>query len=145
MDNNFSSIQYLNALTATVWQVLTDPVHMLQWMGDETMNLAIDTDWIPSRKMMIRGTHHQPFENKGIVLECIPEQQLSYTHLSSLSRLPDEPENYTRLDFYLEPDGVQTKLKLEISNFPTESIQKHLEFYWRTTMIKIKRYAERSF
>jgi len=78
------------------------------------------------------------------VLQCIPEQQLSYTHLSSLSRLPDEPDNYTRIDFYLMPNGAQTKLELTISNFPTESIQKHLEFYWRTTMVKIKKYAARS-
>jgi uncharacterized protein YndB with AHSA1/START domain len=140
----FVNTMYINASTATVWQVLTDPVHMLQWMGDDSMNLRVDTNWMPGTEIKITGTHHQPFENKGIVLECIPEQQLSYTHLSSLSQLADDHENYTHMDFYLMPDGVQTKLKLEISNFPTESIQKHLGFYWRTTMIKIKRYAERS-
>ncbi|MNU17157.1 hypothetical protein D3C71_53370 [compost metagenome] len=144
MDNVFSAIQCLNASPAVVWQVITDPVHMLQWMGDETMNLTIDTSWIPGTDIIITGTHHQPFENKGIVLQCIPEQQLSYSHLSSLSRLPDEPDSYTRIDFHLVPNGAQTKLELTISNFPTESIQKHLEFYWRTTMVKIKKYTARS-
>ncbi|MNS62243.1 hypothetical protein D3C72_952970 [compost metagenome] len=144
MDHIFSAIQYLNGSPAVVWQVITNPVHMLQWTGDETMNLTIDTNWIPGTEIIITGNHHQPFENKGIVLQCIPEQQLSYTHLSSLSRLPDEPDNYTRIDFHLVPNGAQTKLELTISNFPTESIQKHLEFYWRTTMVKIKKYAARS-
>lgn len=138
----FNAFVNIHATPAIVWQVLTDPRYMLQWMGEESMELSIETDWLQGSIILIRGTHHLPFENRGTVLECIPEQQLSYTQLSSISCLPDEPESYTRLDFELRSDVEQTILQLEISNFPTVSIQKHLEFYWRTTLIKIKKYAE---
>lgn len=60
----------------------------------------------------------------------------------SVSRIADKPENYSILEFVLTPEGRQTILTLTISNFPTEAIRKHLEFYWRTTMVKIKRMVE---
>jgi hypothetical protein len=70
------------------------------------------------------------------------ERKLSFTHLSSVSKLPDIPESYSTLTFILEPIDNITHLKLNIDNFPTESIRKHLEFYWRTTLVILKDKAE---
>ena len=56
-------------------------------------------------------------ENKGIVISCDKEKKLSYSHLSSLSRLPDKPENYSILEFVLTPVDQQTLLTLFITNF----------------------------
>jgi hypothetical protein len=43
------------------------------------------------------------FENKGIILKYLKERILSYSHLSSVSRLPDNIENYTVIEFVLTP------------------------------------------
>ncbi len=65
----------------------------------------------------------------GTVLTFEPERVLKYSHLSSLSRLQDEPENYTILEFRLSPMDNQTTLILTLSGFATEAIYKHLVYY----------------
>jgi hypothetical protein len=36
----------------------------------------------------------------------------------------------------------QTSLTLTINNFPTETIYRHLDFYWRTTLVMLKKFTE---
>ena len=138
----FSVTTTIQSRPDKVWTTLTDIESMKQWLGDPEMNIEVRTDWKINSPIVICGFHHANFENKGIVLEYEKEKRLSYTHLSSLSRLPDKTENYTILEFILRPIDEQTELTINISNFPTEAIQKHLEFYWRTTILTIKQQAE---
>lgn len=111
-------------------------------MGDSETNIQVRTNWKVNSPIVIRGFHHLDFENRGTVLQYDCNRKLIFTHLSSLSGLEDKKENYTVLAFILTPADQQTRLTLNIENFPTESIQKHLEFYWRTTVLIIKQYAE---
>jgi len=113
-------------------------------MGDPELGLEVITDWAIGSPMAIRDSHHARFENKGVVLKCEKMKRLIYTHLSSLSRLPDKQENYSILEFILTPTAHHTLLTLNIENFPTESIRKHLEFYWKTTLNVIKEKVENS-
>ena len=77
------------------------------------------------------------------VLAFEPPTVLRYSHLSSLSRLPDAPESYSVFEFRLAQRGGGTSLTVLLSGFPTESIRKHLEFYWRGTLGVLKRFVER--
>lgn len=113
-------------------------------MGDPEMKIEVQTDWKIDSEIFIRGFHHIKFENKGVILQYDRENRLSYTHLSSVSRLEDKYENYTILEFVLIPIEEQTLLTLNIENFPTEIIRKHLEFYWRTTILTIKGQTEKT-
>ncbi|GAB3704264.1 hypothetical protein GCM10027592_35410 [Spirosoma flavus] len=115
---------------------------MVQWMGEPEMNIDVVTSWDINTPIIIRGFHHENFENKGIVLQFDKENMLRYTQLSSVSRLPDSPENYSLLKFSLTPIGKQTLLILHIEGFPTEVIRKHLEFYWKSTMHLLKAHIE---
>jgi uncharacterized protein YndB with AHSA1/START domain len=132
----------INASPAAVWNALTRPELMKQWMADPVMGLEIVTDWSVGRPITMTGFHHVRFENKGMVLEVEPEKILRYTHLSSISRLPDKPEHYSLLEFRLAAVQDGTALTLTLGNFPTETIQKHLEFYWRTTLAILKKFVE---
>ena len=40
------------------------------------------------------------------------------------------------------PTDQQTQLTATIENFPTETIRKHLGFYWRATIVMIKKAVE---
>lgn len=140
--NQFTTAVIIHAAAAIVWDVLTTPANMLTWMGDPEMELAVDTHWQVGGPILITGFHHARFENRGRVLEFEKEQVFSYTQLSSVSRLPDVPDNYSVLRFVLTAVDGGTQLTLHIHNFPTEIIRKHLEFYWRTTVIKIKKRVE---
>lgn len=132
----------ISATTAIVWKSITDVALMAGWMGDPSMNLEINTSWEVGAPIRIRGKHHALFENKGTVLEYLPEHTMSYDYLSSLSRLPDEKINYTTLQFVLTPQGTQTLLSLKITGFPTEVIYHHINFYWNGTLVVLKKTIE---
>lgn len=132
----------IQAGPSIVWKHLTDPGLMKQWMGEPEMELDIIADWKVGSPIIIRGFHHIQFENKGYVLQFEPHRILKYDYLSSISRLPDKPENRTVIEFTLTPMEDHTSLTLTLSNFPTESIFKHVSFYWTTTLEVIKNTIE---
>jgi uncharacterized protein YndB with AHSA1/START domain len=133
---------HINAPTAKVWEVLTNPELMKKWMMTDS-EIKIITDWKVGRPMVIRGNlHGMNFENTGKVLQFEPEKALQYSHLSSVSKLPDQPESYSLLEFLLSPLENHTILTLRVSNFPTESIYKHLAFYWKVTLEIFKKMVE---
>jgi uncharacterized protein YndB with AHSA1/START domain len=142
MAETFSTTVLINATPAKVWTILTTTQLMSEWMGGEEMEIKVDTNWEINSSILISGFHHVRFENKGFVLQHDREHTLSYSHLSDISRLPDIAENYCVLEFVLTPEEQNTRLTLNIGNFPTEVIRKHLEFYWRTTIVGIKNMAE---
>ena len=132
----------IDAPSDVVWSYLTKADLMASWMGDEGMALEVITDWVVGHPVLMRGFHHGPFENKGVVLQCEPGKLLQYNHLSSVSRLPDVAANYTMMTFRLSPDKQQTRLSVSAENFPTESIYKHLNFYWAGTLFILKQMIE---
>ena len=130
----------INAPTSKVWEALTDPDLMKKWMSETEIHIF--TDWKVGNPFVIRGRLHGiNFENWGTVLQFEPENTL-HSHLSSLSRLPDQLENYSILEFRLAPVHPETSLTLTASNFPTESIYKHFAFYWNVTLEILKRLIE---
>ncbi|WP_426701378.1 SRPBCC family protein [Rhodanobacter sp. Col0626] len=140
---SFEHSTTINAPVECVWDSLTDIEQMKAWMGDPDMALKIDADWVIGSPMVVKGVHYAPFKNTGTVLAFEPTTCLAYTHLSSLSRLPDQPSSYTTLEFRMALVDDATSLKLRASGFPTASIFKHLEFYWGGTLEILKRHVER--
>ncbi|MDP2345714.1 MAG: SRPBCC domain-containing protein [Deltaproteobacteria bacterium] len=84
----------INAAPSCVWEALTNPGQVKQWMGEPEMGVELETSWVVGAPILVSGFHHTRFENKGTVLRFEPPKLLRYTHLSSLSRLVDKPENY---------------------------------------------------
>ncbi|WP_093198225.1 SRPBCC family protein [Siphonobacter aquaeclarae] len=140
METSYSIL--IHARPESVWAALTEPAQMIRWMGDPEMRLEVETDWLPGSPVIVRGFHHVSFENRGTVLAAEKNRRLEYTHLSSVSRLRDIPENHTVFSFLLTPEKEHTLLALSLRNFPTESIRKHFEFYWPATLTILKEVAE---
>ena len=132
----------IDALRSAVWEALTNPSSIRQWMGGPEMRIEISSDWTVAGPLLITGFHHVAFQNKGTILRVEPEHILCYTQLSSLSRLPDEPQNYATLCFELAAAAARTSVTLTVDNFPTEAIFKHLNFYWSTTLAVLKKFVE---
>ena len=150
MDSNALSVDqkimsktvHITAPLSQVWHMLTHPELMKKWMMPD-IELNVVTTWKVGSPMIIRGNMGgKDFENTGIVLQFEPERALQYSHLSSLSRLPDKPASYSVIEFILNPMEDQTSLTLRLSNFPTESIYKHLTFYWNVTLEVLKQMIE---
>lgn len=143
MNQTFRQTILIDAPIEVVWDSLSIPGRMKAWMGEQELEIGIDTDWSVGGPIVIRGYHHVRFENRGTVLEFVPRTRLSYTHLSSLSRLSaDEHANYTTLEFSLAPMDDTTSLTLAITGFPTESIFRHMDLYWRGTLEVLRLHAE---
>src|SRR6266498_4554712 len=89
----FNKTISINAPISKVWDTLITPELMKKWMSETEINII--TDWNIGSPILIGGhLHGIKFENKGKVLQFEPEKILQYSHLSSLSRLPDKSENY---------------------------------------------------
>ncbi|HET6783727.1 MAG TPA: SRPBCC domain-containing protein [Pseudoxanthomonas sp.] len=143
MTQAFQQTIVIGAPVEVVWDSLAIPERMKAWMGEPELEIEVDTDWSVGGPIAIRGHHHVRFENRGVVLEFAPRARLSYTHLSSLSRLSaDEHANYATLEFSLTPMDDATSLTLAITGFPTESIFRHMDLYWRSTLEVLRLHAE---
>ena len=139
----FNKAVTINASTSQVWHILTTSELMKKWMISDDIEININTDWKVGSPIVIRGNMSgKNFENNGTVLQFEPEKILEYSHLSSTSRLPNRPESYSIIEFRLQPMENLTILTLTVSNFPTESIYKHLAFYWNVTLEVLKRMIE---
>src|SRR5687768_15122106 len=122
-DKTFTKTVRINAPATRVWDALTKPALMKKWMAETEIEIV--TDWKVGSSILIRGRQHKvKFENRGTVLQFEPEKVLQYSHLSSISRLPDKPENYSLFEFRLTPSGDQTALTVNVTNFATEVIYK---------------------
>ncbi|MEX2506752.1 MAG: SRPBCC domain-containing protein [Pseudohongiellaceae bacterium] len=142
MSNEFEQSIAIRAPAELVWAYLSQVELMKAWMSGPEMGLEIETDWKVGAPITMRGFHHTSFTNTGKVLAFNPETRLVYTHLSSLSRLPEEPESYVTFEFILIPEQRDTILKLKAIGSPTMSIFKHLEFYWRTALETLKQHVQ---
>lgn len=133
----------IEASADRVWTFLTSTAYMQQWMSREA--LAIETPWQVGGPFCMRGVIHGfHFENTGQLLAFEAPKTFAYSHLSSISELPDLPENYSKVHFELTAVAHQTQLTLTLSQFPTESIYKHLALYWNATLEILREMIERS-
>jgi uncharacterized protein YndB with AHSA1/START domain len=134
----------VDAPLRVVWEALTRPELMKSWMADSEIEIV--TTWELGSPITINidaVSFKNPFTNNGIVLAFENEHLLEYSHLSSISQLPDEPGSYTTIRFTLEPEEEErTLLQLDLSNFPNYVHCKHVDFYWTVTLGVFKRFVE---
>lgn len=132
----------INSSLAEVWESLTQPDQMKQWMSES--DIKVTTDWAPGHVFRIEGElHGAAFVNTGTVLRFEKEKVLSYSHLSSISGLPNKIENYTIFEFNLVLQAHQAFLTFYARVFPTETIYKHLAFYWPVALEELKKFTEK--
>ncbi len=129
----------VSASTANVWKALTDPGLIKEYF----FGTNVDTDWRPGSPIFFRGSWEgKTYEDKGVILETVIEKRLSYTYWSSMSGVPDAPENYKTVTFELSQEGAQTLLKLNQSNSDEKS-QAHSTENWQMVLDGLKKVAER--
>ena len=71
---------------AEVWRALTDPEVIKQYM----FGSQVETDWRPGSPIVWKGEFEgRSYEDKGEVLDVVPEQRIKVTHFSPMTGLPD--------------------------------------------------------
>ena len=131
----------VDAPPARVWSALTDPELIQQYM----MGSRVETDWRPGSTISWRGEYNgKAYEDKGEVLEVIPQRLLKVTHFSPLSGEADRPENYHTVSYALDDAGGRTKVTLTQDNNASEEAAAHSAETWSQMLSGLKRVVESS-
>lgn len=128
----------INAPREKVWNALVNPYAIKQYM----FGTKVTSDWRPGSSITWKGEWEgMPYEDKGVIVRALPEQELEYTHFSPLTGLPDKPENYHTVTIELAGSD-QTKVMLSQDNNATEEEKQHSEKNWSQMLAGLKRFAE---
>lgn len=129
----------INVPVAEVWDALVNPSIIKQYMfGTEVVS-----DWKEGSSIIWQGIWKgKQYEDKGVILQIVPEQVLQYTHFSPLSGASDVPENYHTLTYRLSSEGEHTHVVLSQDNNSSEEDLKHSQQMWDTMLTGLKKVLE---
>jgi uncharacterized protein YndB with AHSA1/START domain len=122
-----------------VWQALTDPALIKKYF----MGADVVTDWKPGSTITWKGEYQgKEYEDKGEIIDVVPEERLQHTHFSPLSGQPDEPENYHTLTYSLEQHGKSTKVLLTQDNNGSDEESERAGSSWAAMLDGLKQTVE---
>jgi uncharacterized protein YndB with AHSA1/START domain len=129
----------IHASAAQVWKALTDPALIKQYLhGTDTK-----TDWVVGSPITFSGEWQgKSYVDKGQILENQHETLLQFTHWSSLSGLPDLPENYYIVTFHLLSEDGGTRLTVTQDPVPNEKAREGSEKSWNGVLATMKKILE---
>ena len=129
----------IDAPTSRVWRALTDPDEIAKYM----FGSRVDTDWQPGSPITWKGEYEgKPFEDKGEILEAVPDRRLKMTHYSPLSGDEDVPENYHTLTYQLEGGDGRTRVSLSQDNNSSAEAAEHSRANWEKMLAGLKATVE---
>ena len=135
-----TSVTTIDAPAARVWDVITDPAAVREFMFGATL----ETDWTVGSPITWQGEWEgKPYQDKGEILAVEPGRKLVHTHFSPLTGQEDRPENYHTLEWTLEDQSGSTRLSLAQDNNPTEEAAQHSKGMWDKLLADVKALAER--
>ncbi len=131
----------IKAKPAKVWEALTDPQMVAQWLFGTKMSVD---KWEVGGKISYKGVWEgKEYEDKGEILELKPGHLLVSSYWSGFSGLPDVPENYQKVTYKLEPMGEDTMVKIIQEGNKTEESAKHSEGNWNMVLGNMKKLLEK--
>jgi uncharacterized protein YndB with AHSA1/START domain len=130
----------IHAPVAKVWEALTEPELIKQYLfGTEAIS-----DWKVGSSIAYKGVWEgKSYEDKGRILQLVPERLLQSTYWSSMGGLEDKPENYATVTYELEPRDNNTQLTVSSDNIATEKERDHTEKNWEKVLETMKKLLEK--
>jgi len=130
----------INAPPSKVWEALTNPAMIKQYLfGTEA-----SSDWKVGSPITYKGVWEgKTYEDKGTILEVVPEKRLVSTYWSSMGGKPDVPENYQKVTYELVEEGGKTTLNITQDNNPNEKSKEHSGENWGMVLGKLKELLEK--
>ncbi len=130
----------INAPASQVWDALTKPELIKQYLFGTT----VTTDWKVGSPITYKGEWQgKAYEDKGKVLKVEPGKLLVSTFWSSLSGVPDAPENYNTVSYELSAQGAGTKLTVTQDNNANQEEADHSKQNWDMVLQGLKKVLEK--
>ena len=142
MDNNFiaKTSMTIYAKAATVWQALTDPEMVKQYLFGTT----VSSDWQKGSSLTYTGEWEgKPYEDKGTILEIIPGKLLKTNYWSMFYGQEDVPENRRIVTYELDEQDDHTTLTLTQENCKTQEEADHSAKNWTQVLTTLKAILEK--
>lgn len=129
----------IDAPATKVWEAIITPEIIKQYLfGTEVI-----TDWKEGSSITYKGVWQgKSYEDKGKILQVIPEKLFKSTYWSSMSGTVDKPENYATVTYELREKNGQTELTLNQDNNLTEESKVHSEQNWKIVLSNLKKLLE---
>lgn len=125
----------INASPAEVWKALTDPEDVKKYF----FGTNVISDWKVGSPIKFTGEWEgTPYEDKGTILDLIPERKLVYDYWSSFSGTDDIPENYANVSYILTPSKSGTLLEIIQDGIADEERKTHSETNWKMILDGLK-------
>ena len=129
----------INIPMSKVWDALTKPHIIKQYL----FGTEVTTDWQVGSPITYKGLWNgKAYEDKGKVVQIEVEKLLVSTFWSSLSGLPDVPENYKTVRYELTADGNGTRLTITQDNNDSQEDANHSEQNWKMVLDGLKKLLE---
>ena len=130
----------IDAPVARVWDALVNPDSIRKYMFGADVRSA----WIKGSPIVWKGEWKgKPYEDRGTILEIVPERRLRYSHFSPLAGKPDIPDNYHAVTIDLEPEGDSVRVTLIQDHNDSEDARAHSERNWNVMLEGMKSLLER--
>jgi uncharacterized protein YndB with AHSA1/START domain len=130
----------INAPVDKVWDALTNPEMVKQYFFGTNQQ----SDWKKGSDITWTGEWDgKTYQDKGKIIDVIPNKKLQYTYLSSMSGKEDKPENYATVSIELSGDNNHTELKLEQSGSDSEQGRDHSAENWKMILGEMKKLVEK--
>lgn len=130
----------INAPAGKVWQALTDPAQIKQYLfGTNTVS-----DWKKGSPITYEGEWQgKKYKDKGTIIDIVPEKLLHTTYWSSMGGKEDKPDNYNNVIYELQPQNGKTLITISQDNIDNEEQLKHMEQNWATVLDGLKKLLEK--
>lgn len=130
----------IHAPVAKVWEALTKPELIKQYFfGTDTV-----TDWKIGHPIIFKGEWQgKSYQDKGTILDIVPNKLISYKYWSSLSGTEDKPENYATITYRLSEEHDTTRIGITQENIPDEKTKAHSEENWKKVLEGLKSLVEK--
>jgi uncharacterized protein YndB with AHSA1/START domain len=130
----------MRASADKVWDALTNPALIKEYLFGTNAH----TDWKKGSPITYIGEWEgKRYEDKGQIVDIVPERLLHTTYYSSMTGKEDRPENYKNVIYELQPENGHTVLTLSQDNIDTEDELLHSQQNWSTVLDNLKKVVER--
>ena len=131
---------YIDAPATKVWEALTTPSIIKQYFfGTNAIS-----DWKVGSPIKFTGEWEgKHYEDKGSILEIIPNKLFRYSYWSSMSGIEDKPENYVPVTYELDEKDRGVLLTVTQENIPDEKMKEHSLENWNKVLRELKQLLEK--
>lgn len=130
----------INAPASQVWDALINPELIEKYLfGTKAIS-----QWKVGSPIEYTGEWEgKTYHDKGTILQMLPEKLFQHTYFSSMSGLPDLPENYANVSYELDEESGKTRLTVKQENVQSEEAKEHSEKNWKMVLNTLKELLER--